>query len=162
MKKIRIGYGYDVHRLVEGRRLWIGGVSIESPKGEAAHSDGDVLLHAVCDSLLGALALGDIGTHFPDTSDEFKDIDSKELLRRCMSMVKERGYCVGNIDVMLKLERPKVKPHVPKIRETMAALLECDIEDVSVKATTCESMGFVGNGDGVDASSVVLLLPKND
>ncbi len=160
MKKFRIGYGYDVHRLEEGRDLWIGGIKICSDKGEVAHSDGDILLHALCDGLLGALALGDIGTHFPDTSDEFKGIDSKKLLSKCVDMVEERGYGIGNVDIMLRLERPKIKPHVNAMRQTIAPLLHCDIGDVSIKATTCEAMGFVGHGDGVDASAVVLLEVK--
>ncbi len=140
--------------------MWIGGIKICSDKGEVAHSDGDVLLHALCDGLLGALALGDIGTHFPDTSDEFKDIDSKKLLSKCVDMVEERGYQIGNVDMMLRLERPKIKPHVNAMRQTIAPLLHCHIDDVSIKATTCETMGFVGCGDGVDASAVVLLEAK--
>ena len=157
MQPFRIGYGYDVHRLSEGRRLWIGGIIIESDKGEVAHSDGDVLLHALCDAMLGALALGDIGTHFPDTSDEFKDIDSKRLLARCAGMVRERGYRVSNMDAMLRLERPKIAPYIPAIRETIASILGCSADDVSIKATTCEGMGFVGRGEGIDASVAVML-----
>ena len=157
MQPIRIGYGYDVHRLSEGRELWVGGVRIESDKGEVAHSDGDVLLHALCDAMLGALSLGDIGTHFPDTSDDFKGIDSKKLLARCVEMAKKRGYNVSNVDAMLRLERPKIGAYVPEMRRTMASLLGCSVDDVSIKATTCESMGFVGSGEGIDASVVVLL-----
>lgn len=157
MKKIRIGYGYDVHQLSEGREMWLGGVKIESTKGEVAHSDGDVLLHAICDSLLGALALGDIGTHFPDNCAEFKNIDSKILLRRCMALVKERGYEVNNLDCMVCLEQPKIKPHVEPMRQVIAEILGCQKEDVSIKATTKEQMGFIGRGEGVDAVAVVLL-----
>ncbi len=161
MKKIRIGYGYDVHRLAEGLPLWLGGVRIPYEKGEVAHSDGDVLIHAVCDALLGALALGDIGTHFPDTSDEFKGIDSKELLRRTIFLVEEQGYCVGNIDVMLCLENPKIKPFVASMREILSSILKVSEEDVSIKATTREKLGFVGRGDGVEAFASALLFHKD-
>lgn len=160
MKNIRIGYGYDVHRLADGLALTLGGIRIDHTKGCVAHSDGDVIIHALCDALLGALALGDIGLHFPDTSEEFRGIDSKILLTRCVELIDNRGYEVGNVDMMLCLEKPKIKPYVPLIRETLAAILKVNIEDVSLKATTKEKLGFVGNEDGVDASASVLLFKK--
>lgn len=160
MKNIRIGYGYDVHRLEEGLDMVIGGVKLSYSKGIVAHSDGDVLLHAVCDALLGALALGDIGTHFPDTSDEFKGIDSCELLRRTYALIRERGYVVGNIDTMLCLERPKIKPHTLAMRTRIAEVLEIDIQDISIKATTKETLGFVGEERGVEATAAVLLFKE--
>ncbi len=157
---IRIGYGYDVHRLKEGLTLTIGGVTIEHTKGIVAHSDGDVLLHAICDALLGALALGDIGTHFPDTSSEYKGVDSMILLKRCNEMIEERGYSVGNIDTMLNLEKPKIKKHSLAMRERIAEALGLTIDDISIKATTKEGLGFVGNELGVEASAVVLLFKQ--
>lgn len=157
MKTIRIGYGYDVHRLAEGLPLVIGGVKIEHTKGAVAHSDGDVLIHAICDALLGALALGDIGKHFPDTSDEFKGMDSTILLRRSYELVRERGYIVGNVDSMLCLERPKIRDYVDTMRERIAVILEVGIDDISIKATTKEKLGFVGNEQGVEASATILL-----
>lgn len=157
MRNIRIGYGYDVHRLEEGLNMIIGGVALTYTKGIVAHSDGDVLLHAVCDALLGALALGDIGTHFPDTSDEFKGIDSCELLRRTYSLVRSKGYVVGNIDTMLCLEKPKIKPHTPAMRARIAEILDISIDDISIKATTKEGLGFVGVEQGVEATATVLL-----
>ncbi len=159
---IRIGYGYDVHRLEEGLTLTIGGVVIEHTKGVVAHSDGDVLLHAICDALLGALALGDIGTHFPDTSNDFKGIDSTILLKKCCDMVCEHGYMVGNIDSMLNLERPKIKKFSPLMRERIAEVIGISIDDISIKATTKEGLGFVGNEEGVEASAVVLLYKTNE
>ncbi|MEG0499929.1 MAG: 2-C-methyl-D-erythritol 2,4-cyclodiphosphate synthase [Rikenellaceae bacterium] len=161
MKNIRIGYGYDVHRLADGLPLTIGGVRLEHTKGIVAHSDGDVLLHAICDALLGALALGDIGLHFPDTSAEFRGIDSTILLRRSYELVRAKGYVVGNIDCMLCLERPKIRPYVDSMRKRIAELLEIEIEDVSIKATTKEKLGFVGAEEGVEASATLLLF-KND
>lgn len=157
MNKIRIGYGYDVHRLAEGLILTIGGVEIEHTKGCVAHSDGDVLIHAICDAMLGALSLGDIGTHFPDTSDEFKGIDSKILLKRCCDLIKTKGYMIGNVDSMLCLERPKIKPYVETMRRTLSDVMGIEIEDVSIKATTKEKLGFVGSELGVEASAVILL-----
>lgn len=157
MKNIRIGYGYDVHQLAEGLSMTIGGVKIEHTKGIVAHSDGDVLLHALCDALLGALALGDIGTHFPDTSSEFKNIDSTILLAHTYDMVKAKGYEVGNIDSMLILERPKIKKFVPLMQENIAKILGLTIDDVSIKATTKEKLDAAGEERGVEASAVVLL-----
>lgn len=161
MNKIRIGYGYDVHRLEEGLLFTLGGLKIDHTKGCVAHSDGDVLIHAICDAMLGALALGDIGTHFPDTSTEFKDIDSKILLKRCVDLIAEKGYIIGNVDTMICLERPKIKPHVDNMRKTLAPIMNINIEDISIKATTKEQLGFVGNEQGVDASAVILLFKED-
>lgn len=160
MNKFRIGYGYDVHRLADGLPLTIGGVVIGHTKGIVAHSDGDVLLHAICDALLGALALGDIGTHFPDTSDEFKGMDSTILLARTYDLVKQQGYEIGNIDSMLNLERPKIRCHVDAMRARIAEVLGVEIGDVSIKATTKEGLDFVGREEGVEASAVVILFKK--
>lgn len=154
---IRIGQGIDYHQLVPGRDLWIGGVKIQHEKGALGHSDADVLLHAICDAILGALALGDIGTHFPDTSADFKDIDSKILLERSYRLIREKGYSVVNIDATLLLERPKIKPYVPAMREVIAAILELPLDGVSVKATTMETMGFVGREEGLCAQAIALL-----
>jgi 2-C-methyl-D-erythritol 2,4-cyclodiphosphate synthase len=155
---MRIGYGIDYHQLVEGRDLFIGGVKVPHDKGALGHSDADVLLHAICDALLGALALGDIGTHFPDTSAEFKDIDSKILLARTYELVKAEGYRVGNIDATLCLEAPKIKPYVPRMQEVIAGILGITVKDVSIKATTTEKMGFVGRKEGLVAHAVALLM----
>ncbi|MFD2918374.1 2-C-methyl-D-erythritol 2,4-cyclodiphosphate synthase [Terrimonas rubra] len=153
----RIGSGIDFHQLVAGRDLWIGGVKIPHHKGALGHSDADVLLHAICDALLGALALGDIGVHFPDTSNEFKDIDSKILLRKTIELIHAEGYKVVNIDSSLCLEAPKIKPHVPAMQETIAGIAGVTIKDVSIKATTTEKMGFVGREEGLVAYATVLL-----
>ena len=155
---MRIGYGIDYHQLVEGRDLFIGGVKVPHDKGALGHSDADVLLHAICDALLGALALGDIGTHFPDTSAEFKDIDSKILLARTYELVKAEGYWVGNIDATICLEAPKIKPYVPQMQEVIAGILGITVKDVSIKATTTEKMGFVGREEGLVAHAVALLM----
>lgn len=154
---IRIGLGIDFHQLVEGRKLVIGGVDIPHSKGAKGHSDADVLLHAICDALLGALALGDIGTHFPDTSQEFKDIDSKILLERTFDMIQTQGYIVENIDAMLCLEKPKIQSFIPAMKETIAGILNITENSVSVKATTMERMGFVGREEGVAAYANALL-----
>lgn len=154
---IRIGNGYDVHALAEGLPLWLGGVRIESPVGCVAHSDGDVPIHALCDALLGALALGDIGKHFPDTSMEFKGIDSKVLLRRTMDLVSEAGYRAGNADITIAMQRPKLAPYILQMRETIAGIMGVTADAVSVKATTTEKLGFVGRGEGCEAYAVVLL-----
>ena len=153
----RIGSGIDFHRLVEGRELWLGGVLVPHHKGALGHSDADVLLHAVCDAILGALALGDIGTHFPDTDMAYKDIDSKILLSKTMDLVRQRGYALVNIDSTLCLQAPKIKPFVPQMREVMARLTGLQPEDVSVKATTTEQLGFVGREEGLVAYATVLL-----
>jgi len=153
----RIGSGVDFHQLVEGRDLWLGGVKIPHTKGALGHSDADVLLHAICDALLGALALGDIGTHFPDTSVEFKNIDSKILLKRSYQLIQQKNYKLVNVDASLCLERPKIKPYVAQMQEVIAGILELSIEDVSIKATTTETMGFVGREEGLVAYATILL-----
>jgi 2-C-methyl-D-erythritol 2,4-cyclodiphosphate synthase len=155
--KLRIGYGIDFHQLVEGRDLVIGGVTIPHHKGALGHSDADVLLHAICDALLGAACLGDIGVHFPDTSSEFKNIDSKILLAKTRSLIEAEGYAVGNIDASLCLEAPKIKPYVVEMQETIAGILGIGIKDVSIKATTTETMGFVGRQEGLVAHAVCLI-----
>ncbi len=157
MKNIRIGNGYDVHALADGLELWLGGVRIDSPAGCIAHSDGDVAIHALCDALLGALALGDIGKHFPDTSDEFKGIDSKILLKRTTDLIKSHGYNLVNADITIAMQRPKLAPYIIQMRETMAKIMGVSVEDVSVKATTTEKLGFVGRGEGCEVYAVVLL-----
>lgn len=157
MKDIRIGHGYDVHALAEGLRLVIGGVEIEHTKGCVAHSDGDVAIHAICDAMLGALALGDIGKLFPDTSAEFKGIDSKILLRRVCDVIEEKGYQVGNVDCTIAMQRPKLRPHIDTMRATLASVIDIDVDRVSVKATTTERLGFEGREEGVSVHSVVLL-----
>jgi 2-C-methyl-D-erythritol 2,4-cyclodiphosphate synthase len=154
---IRIGFGTDFHQLVTGRDLWIGGVKIPHHKGALGHSDADVLLHAICDAMLGALSLGDIGVHFPDTSSEFKDIDSKILLKKTLDLIKSEGYKIGNVDSTLCLEAPKIKPYVAAMQQVIATILEVGLKDVSIKATTTEKMGFVGRQEGLVASAVVLL-----
>lgn len=154
---LRIGHGYDVHALAEGLPLWLGGVLIEHEKGCVAHSDGDVLIHALCDALLGAAAMGDIGLHFPDTSVEFKGVDSKLLLRQTLELIGAKGYSVVNVDCTLCLQRPKVKPHILAMRETLAQVMRVDPDIVSVKATTTEKLGFVGREEGVEAHAVVLI-----
>ena len=154
---IRIGNGYDVHALAQGLPLWLGGVKIESETGCVAHSDGDVAIHALCDALLGALALGDIGRHFPDSSDEFKGIDSKILLERTMEMVSEAGYRVGNADITIALQRPKLATYIGHMRETLARVMGVPVSAVSVKATTTERLGFVGRSEGCEVYASVLL-----
>lgn len=153
----RIGSGVDYHQLVAGRDLWIGGVKIPHTKGALGHSDADVLLHAICDAMLGALALGDIGFHFPDTDNSFKDIDSKILLKRSVELIEAKGYKVINIDSTLCLEAPKIKPYVPLMQQTIAAIVNVTTDDISVKATTTEKMGFVGREEGLKAYATVLL-----
>jgi 2-C-methyl-D-erythritol 2,4-cyclodiphosphate synthase len=155
--KLRIGYGIDFHQLVEGRDLVIGGVTIPHHKGALGHSDADVLLHAICDALLGAACLGDIGVHFPDTSSEFKNIDSKILLAKTRTLIEAEGYAIGNIDASLCLEAPKIKPYVTTMQETIAGILGIGIKDVSIKATTTETMGFVGREEGLVAHAVCLI-----
>lgn len=154
---IRIGNGYDVHALAEGLPLWLGGVQIESPIGCIAHSDGDVAIHALCDAILGALALGDIGKHFPDTSDEFKGIDSKILLARTIGLIRSLGWEVGNADITIAMQRPKLAPYIIPMRECMAQVMGCQVGQVSVKATTTERLGFVGRSEGCEVYAVVLL-----
>ena len=156
--ELRIGNGYDVHALAQGLPMWLGGVRIPSETGFVAHSDGDVAIHALCDALLGALALGDIGHLFPDTSDEWKGIDSRILLGKVVAVIQERGFRVGNVDVTIALQRPKLAPHIVSMRETLAPILGVSIDAVSVKATTTERLGFVGRGEGCEvwASAIVI------
>lgn len=157
MKKIRIGNGYDVHALAEGIPMWLGGIRIEHNKGFVAHSDGDVLIHALCDALLGALGLGDIGVHFPDNQQKFKGIDSKLLLKQCMQFVHEKGYGLGNADCTILAQAPKLRPYIDRMRETLAPLLDVSIDDISIKATTTERLGFTGREEGVAVYATVLL-----
>ena len=157
---IRIGNGYDVHALAGGLPLWLGGVLIESPIGCIAHSDGDVAIHALCDALLGALALGDIGKHFPDTSDEFKGIDSKILLERVMQLIENHGWSVANVDITIAMQRPKLAPYIIPMRECLASVMGISADRVSVKATTTEKLGFVGRSEGCEVYAVALLTKK--
>ncbi|MDP3392155.1 2-C-methyl-D-erythritol 2,4-cyclodiphosphate synthase [Sediminibacterium sp.] len=154
---MRIGYGIDFHQLVEGRDLVIGGITIPHTKGALGHSDADVLLHAICDALLGAACLGDIGVHFPDTSSEFKNIDSKVLLARVKELITAEGYSIINIDASLCLEKPKIKPYIPAMQEAIAGILGIGLRDISIKATTTETMGFVGREEGLVAHAVCLI-----
>lgn len=155
--KIRVGFGYDVHQLTENRELWLGGVQIPHDKGALGHSDADVLLHAICDALLGAAGKRDIGIYFPDTSSEFKNIDSKILLQRTIQVLKDDGWKVGNIDSTLCMERPKIMSFVPEMKKVISSICEIEEEDVSIKATTSEKMGFVGREEGVNAYAVALI-----
>lgn len=157
---MRIGSGVDFHQLVEGRDLWIGGVKIEHTKGALGHSDADVLLHAICDAMLGAACLGDIGVHFPDTSSEFKNIDSKILLKKSFDLIQKEGYDIINVDATLCLEAPKIKPYVPAMQAIIAEILHLTTKDVSIKATTTETMGFVGRQEGLVAYATILLKNK--
>lgn len=156
----RTGFGIDFHQLVEGRDFWLGGVKLEHTKGALGHSDADVLLHAICDALLGALALGDIGTHFPDTSADFKGIDSKILLQRSYALVQQKGYTIVNLDSTVCLEKPKIKPYIPAMQQAIADVLGVTIEDISIKATTTEKMGFAGREEGLVAYATVMLQKK--
>lgn len=154
---IRIGNGYDVHALAPGLPLWLGGILVDSPIGCIAHSDGDVAIHALCDALLGALALGDIGKHFPDTSDEFKGIDSKILLARVMELIGREGWSVVNVDITIAMQRPKLAPYIVAMRECMSGIMGISPDRVSVKATTTEKLGFVGRSEGCEVYAVALL-----
>ncbi|MDH6312244.1 2-C-methyl-D-erythritol 2,4-cyclodiphosphate synthase [Parabacteroides sp. PFB2-10] len=158
--KIRVGFGYDVHALVPDRALWLGGIQIDHTLGLKGHSDADVLIHAICDALLGAANLRDIGYHFPDTAGEYKDIDSKILLRDTMRLIREAGYELGNIDATIAAERPKINPHIPSIKQTLAAVMEVDENDISIKATTSERLGFVGREEGMAAYATVLITAR--
>ena len=154
---LRIGQGIDFHSLETGLKLWLGGILIPSGKGCVAHSDGDVLLHAICDALLGAAALGDIGHHFPDTDPDYKNIDSKILLKKTFDTIREKGFSVINIDSTVCLEKPKIAPYIPEMRSVIASILEMKSENVSIKATTTEKMGFVGSEEGIVAMASVLI-----
>ncbi len=155
--QIRVGFGYDMHRFAEGRELWIGGVKLAHSRGLLGHSDADVLIHAICDALLGAANLRDIGYHFPDTSPDYKDADSKILLRKCISLLYEKGYRVGNIDSTVCAEQPKLNPYIPAMQQVLAKLMDLDSDDISIKATTSEKMGFVGREEGITAYAVALI-----
>lgn len=155
--KIRVGFGFDVHQLVEGRDLWLGGIRLEHTKGLLGHSDADVLIHAICDALLGAANMRDIGYHFPDTGAEFKNIDSKILLRRTVEIIATKGYRVGNIDATICAERPKLKAHIPSMQECLAECMGIDADEVSIKATTTEKLGFTGREEGISAYATVLI-----
>lgn len=158
--KIRVGFGYDVHKLSVDRDLWLGGIKIDHSKGLLGHSDADVLLHAICDALLGAANLRDIGFHFPDTAGEYENIDSKILLRKVLELISEKGYQVGNIDATICAERPKINPHIPEMQKIISEILKIEIDEVSIKATTSEKMGFVGREEGFSAYAVVLIEKK--
>lgn len=153
----RIGQGIDFHKLEEGRQLWLGGILIPHHKGCVAHSDGDVLLHAICDALLGALSLGDIGVHFPDTDPAYRNADSKVLLQRCYTLVREKGYWLVNVDSTLLLQAPKIRPYVEQMQTTIARTLHMSPDDISIKATTTESLSFIGREEGVVATASVML-----
>ena len=155
--KIRIGLGFDVHKLVEGRDLWMGGVKIPHTLGLLGHSDADVLIHAICDAILGAANMRDIGFHFPDTAGEYKDIDSKILLRKTVELVREKGYEIGNIDATICAERPKMNPHIPEMQRVLSEVIGIDIDDISIKATTTEKLGFTGREEGISAYAVALI-----
>ena len=155
--KVRVGFGYDVHALVPERDLWLGGVKIEHTMGLQGHSDADVLIHAICDALLGAANMRDIGYHFPDTAGEYKDIDSKILLFDTMELLRDAGYTLGNIDATVAAERPKLNPHIPEMKRVMADVLQVDVEDISIKATTTEKLGFTVRQEGIAAYATVLI-----
>ncbi len=155
--KIRVGFGFDVHQLVEGRELWLGGIRLEHSLGLLGHSDADVLIHAICDALLGAANMRDIGYHFPDTGAEYKNIDSKILLRKTVDLIATKGYRVGNIDATICAERPKLKAHIPAMQECLAQCMGICVDDVSIKATTTERLGFTGREEGISAYATVLI-----
>ena len=155
--KIRVGFGYDVHALVSDRDLWLGGIKIEHTLGLLGHSDADVLIHAICDALLGAANMRDIGYHFPDTAGEYKNIDSKILLRDTMKLLRGKGYELGNIDATVCAERPKLKAHIPLMQQTLAEVMGVDADDISIKATTSEKLGFTGREEGISAYATVLI-----
>lgn len=156
----RIGMGYDVHKIVEGRDLWLGGIKIDAPFGLLGHSDADVLIHAICDALLGAANLRDIGYHFPDTADEYENIDSKILLRKTVQLLRDKGYAVGNIDCTVCAEAPKINPHIPAMQQCLSQTIEISPDAVSIKATTTEQLGFVGRREGMAAYAVALIFKE--
>lgn len=158
--KIRVGFGYDVHQLAEGEEFWLGGIKLDHHKGSVAHSDGDVLIHAICDALLGAANMRDIGFHFPDTSAELKGIDSKVLLKKTVEIIATKGFTIGNIDSTIALQKPKINPYIPNMQKTLANVMGIDIEDIAIKATTTEKLGFEGTEDGVSAYATVLIEKK--
>ena len=158
--KIRVGFGYDVHRLVEGRELWLGGIKLEHTMGLLGHSDADVLIHALCDALLGAANMRDIGYHFPDTSADFKGIDSKILLRHTMELIRSKGYEFGNADITVAAERPKLNPHIETMKVCLSEVMNVPADDISIKATTTEKLGFTGRQEGIAAYATVLIEKK--
>jgi 2-C-methyl-D-erythritol 2,4-cyclodiphosphate synthase len=160
MKKIRVGLGYDVHKLAEGYDFWLGGIKIPHDKGSVGHSDADVILHVICDALLGAASLRDIGFHFPDTDPQYKGIDSKILLKKVYELILKEGYIIGNIDVTVSLQKPKLKDHINSMREKISEILEISLKDISIKATTTEQLGFEGREEGVSAQAVCLIYEK--
>ena len=155
--KIRVGFGFDVHQLVPDRELWLGGIQFEHELGLLGHSDADVLIHAICDALLGAANMRDIGYHFPDNAGEFKNIDSKILLAKTVDLIATKGYRVGNVDATVCAERPKLKARIPEMQEVLAKLMQVDVDDVSIKATTTEKLGFTGREEGISAYATVLI-----
>ena len=155
--KIRVGFGFDVHQLVPDRELWLGGIQFEHELGLLGHSDADVLIHAICDALLGAANMRDIGFHFPDNAGEFKNIDSKILLAKTVDLIATKGYQVGNVDATVCAERPKLKARIPEMQEVLAKLMKVDVDDVSIKATTTEKLGFTGREEGISAYATVLI-----
>jgi len=155
--KIKVGFGFDVHQLKDGLDFWLGGIKVPHTKGGLGHSDADVLIHAICDALLGSANLGDIGKHFPDSSEEFKGIDSKILLKEVVKMISERGYSIGNIDSTVCLQKPKIGPYIPEMQKVLASCMNIDTEDISIKATTTERLSFVGREEGVSAYATVLI-----
>jgi len=161
INNIRIGNGFDVHKLEEGYPLWIGGVKIEHTKGAVGHSDADVLIHAICDAILGAANMMDIGYHFSDKDEQYKGIDSKILLKRVIEMISEKGYTIGNIDSTIALQKPKIAPYIQIMKSTLADVMGCDIDQVSVKATTTEKLGFEGREEGISAYAVALLMKES-
>ncbi len=158
--KIKVGFGYDVHQLAEGEEFWLGGIQLDHYKGSVGHSDGDVLIHAICDALLGAANMRDIGFHFPDTSKELKGIDSKILLKKTVDIIASKGFIIGNIDSTIALQKPKINPYIPSMQNTLAEIMKIDIEDLAIKATTTEKLGFEGREDGVSAYATVLIEKK--
>ena len=160
MTKIRTGFGFDVHQLKDGLDFWLGGIKIPHTKGALGHSDADVLIHAICDALLGAANMRDIGFHFPDTSGEFKGIDSKILLKKTVEMISEKGYKIGNIDSTICLQRPKINPHIAEMKKVLASVMQIDEDDISIKATTTEKLGYVGREEGISAYCSVLIEKK--
>ncbi|MEO8086590.1 MAG: 2-C-methyl-D-erythritol 2,4-cyclodiphosphate synthase [Bacteroidota bacterium] len=157
MKKMRIGFGFDVHQLAAGKDFWLGGIKIDHDKGGVGHSDADVMIHAICDALLGAANLGDIGKHFPDTSSEFKNIDSKILLKRVIEVLGEKNFSIGNVDVTLCLQKPKIASYIPSMQQTLSKVMGIPEEDISIKATTTEKLGYVGREEGVSCYAVALV-----
>lgn len=155
--KIRVGFGYDVHQLGIGEELWIGGIKVDHEKGSIGHSDGDVLIHAICDALLGAANMRDIGYHFPDTDPSLKGVDSKKLLRKTVELIRDKGYEIGNIDTTIALEKPKLKNLIPIMQSTLSEAMAIDLDDIAIKATTTEKLGFVGQEEGIAAYATVLI-----